>query len=194
MRLRAPAFIVLVVALICACRSTRAADAVPQARRVNADAATLVDFTRRLTEYVALHKRLDATLKEVPRDAGPEQFIDHQRTLAMLIQQERAGAQQGDVCAQTMRDLVRRLLAGIFRGPDGRQIKRSILDEYTGSVRLAINGQYPEGIPVSTVPPQVLQALPKLPDVLEYRFIGKRLILLDTHARLIVDFFGRAFP
>ena len=37
------------------------------------------------------------------------------------------------------------------------------------------------------MPPQVLQALPKLPEELEYRFIGDRLILFDIHAHIIVD-------
>ena len=32
------------------------------------------------------------------------------------------------------------------------------------------------------MPPQVLAALPKLPEDIEYRFIGDRLILLDVHA------------
>jgi hypothetical protein len=40
----------------------------------------------------------------------------------------------------------------------------------------------------------VLKGLPKLPDGLEYRFIGERLILLDAHARLIVDVVTKVFP
>jgi len=57
-----------------------------------------------------------------------------------------------------------------------------------------VNTQYPENSPFSTVPPQILQGLPKLPDGLEYRFIGRRLILLDAHARMIVDIVERVFP
>jgi hypothetical protein len=57
-----------------------------------------------------------------------------------------------------------------------------------------VNAQYPEGAPFSTMPLQVLQGLPKLPEGLEYRFIGDRLILLDAHARLIVDVVSRVVP
>jgi hypothetical protein len=57
-----------------------------------------------------------------------------------------------------------------------------------------INGQYPDTVPVSTVPPQVLAALPRLPDDVEYRFIGRRLILLDVHSNLIVDYIDDALP
>ena len=49
-------------------------------------------------------------------------------------------------------------------------------------------------MPLSTVPPQVLEGLPKLPEELEYRFVGERLILLDPHAHIIVDYMERVFP
>lgn len=183
----------LVLALL-ASGATAAAPRADAQAPVNPDAATLADFTKRLTAYVAMHQKLDGTLREMPADARPEQFIDHQRALAKLIQQERGPSKQGEIFPKPMRDVVRRLLAGIFRGPGGREIKHSILDEYTGNIRLQVNGEYPEGVPFATVPAQVLQALPKLPDVLEYRFVGKRLILLDVHAHLIVDFIEHVFP
>jgi hypothetical protein len=48
-------------------------------------------------------------------------------------------------------------------------------------------------VPISTVPPQVLAALPRLPEELEYRFIQNSLILFDSHAHIIADFMDRAF-
>ena len=61
-------------------------------------------------------------------------------------------------------------------------------------VPLTVNGRYPDTVPLSTVPPQVLQNLPTLPEDLEYRFVGRRLILLDTHAHTIADYMDRALP
>jgi hypothetical protein len=49
-------------------------------------------------------------------------------------------------------------------------------------------------VPLSSVPPQVLQTLPKLTEDMEYRFIGDRLILLDTHAHVVADFIEDALP
>ena len=166
----------------------------PKPPRVNADAATLADFTKRVDAYAALHRKVDSAMKEPSRDGRPEDFIEHERAFAKLMQKERPYAKPGDIFTKPMRNIVRRLLAGVFRGPQGRQIKKSILDEYTGNVLLMVNTQYPEGAPFSTVPPQILQGLPKLPEGLEYRFIGRRLILLDAHARLIVDIMDRVFP
>ena len=68
------------------------------------------------------------------------------------------------------------------------------MDENPGRLRLRVNGRYPDAVPLSTVPPQVLQGLPKLPEELEYRFIGDRLILIDIHAHIIVDLIDDAFP
>jgi hypothetical protein len=40
----------------------------------------------------------------------------------------------------------------------------------------------------------VLAALPKLPEEVEYRFVGDRLILLDAHGHIIVDYIEDALP
>ena len=166
----------------------------PQPPRVNADAATIADFMKRVDGYVALHKKVESMLQEPSGDGRPEEVIEHQRAFAKLMQKQRADAKPGDIVTKPMRNVVRRLLASVFRGPEGREIKHSILDEYTANVPLQINSHYPENAPFSSVPPQVLQDLPKLPDVLAYRFVGRRMILLDPHGRLIVDIVDRVFP
>jgi hypothetical protein len=59
---------------------------------------------------------------------------------------------------------------------------------------VVINGQYIPAAPLSTVPPTVLLQLPPLPEELEYRFVGRTLILRDSIANLIVDFIPNAVP
>jgi hypothetical protein len=61
-------------------------------------------------------------------------------------------------------------------------------------VVLLANAAYPEGAPLSMVPPELLAKLPKLPGPLEYRFVGGHLILYDSEARLVVDFLKEAVP
>lgn len=161
---------------------------------VNADAATIADFNKRVEAYVALHDKVDAKLSEPSLDGRPEAVVEHQRAFAKLMQQERPNAQPGDIMTKPMRNVVRRLLASVFRGPNGRDIKHSILDENTGSFLLRVNQPYPDNMPFSTVPLPILEGLPKLPDALGYRFVGQRLILLDPHGRLVVDVMDKAFP
>ena len=161
---------------------------------VNPDAATIVDFNKRVEAYVALHNKVDAMLPEPSADGRPEAVVEHQRAFAKMMAQERPNAQPGDIMTKPMRNVVRRLLAGVFRGPNGRDIKHSILDEYTGNVALRVNQPYPDNMPFSSVPLPILEGLPKLPDALAYRFVGQRLILLDPHGRLVVDIMEKAFP
>jgi len=61
-------------------------------------------------------------------------------------------------------------------------------------VKLVVNAPYPEGAPFSSVPASLLAKLPKLPEELGYRFVGRDLILLDTAAQLVVDFIRREVP
>jgi len=161
--------------------------------RTNPNAATLTEFTRRVDSYVALHKKLESTLPALPTQTGPTEIDRHQRALSRLIQDARKDAKPGDLFTPRMQQLVRTILRPVFRGRDGQQIKSEILDnEYKGNVKLAVNARYPDEVPISTVPPQVLAQLPKLPEELEYRFIQTTLILFDSHAHIIADFVERA--
>jgi hypothetical protein len=55
-----------------------------------------------------------------------------------------------------------------------------------------VNGPYPDGEPLSTVPPNVLASLPQLPEDLEYRFLGKHMILRDSRANIVIDYIPNA--
>jgi hypothetical protein len=170
-----------------------ALDAVQKTPATNDTAATLQEFKKRVQEHVALHKKLEATLPSLPEQTDPITIDKHQRALASLIQTARKGAKQGDIFVPAMQRLVRTLLRPIFQGADGLQIKKEILDAEYKDVKLVVNARYPDEVPISTVPPQVLQQLPKLEEELEYRFIKNNMILFDSHAHIIVDFVERAF-
>jgi hypothetical protein len=161
---------------------------------VNPDAATIAEFMKRVDTYATLHKKLEATLPPLPKQTTPQQMDTHERALSKLIQSARTDAKPGDIFIPPMQRLVRRLLVPVFTGAAGRQIKAEITDkEYKGNVTLTVNGRYPDEVPVSTMPPQVLQALPKLPEELEYRFVQTSLILFDPRAHIIPDFIEHAF-
>lgn len=149
---------------------------------------TAEDFESRVRQYQSLQKKLAATLPKLPKRATPAQIDENQRALGALIKSERAGAKRGELLTPEMQALVKRILAAVLSGADGKTIKASIMDENPGLPTLGVNDRYPDGIPLSTMPPQVLKALPKLEEDLEYRFVGERLILMDAHAHIIVDF------
>ena len=152
------------------------------------------DFESRVRQYRTLQKKLAATLPKLPKRATPAQVDENQRALGALIKTERAAAKRGELLTPDMQALVRRILAAVLGGADGKIIKASIMDENPGVPKLSVNDRYPDAIPLSTMPPQVLEALPKLEEDLEYRFIGERLVLMDAHAHIIVDFTDDVLP
>lgn len=160
----------------------------------NPDAAVIKDFLQRVHSYHELHEKLEQTLVPLPKEAPPEAITAHQRALERLMTRARAGARRGDIFTDPIRAYFRRQLSRVFTGADGITLRGSIMDEDTRAVRLTVNGRYPETVPLSSVPAQVLLVLPRLPESLEYRFVGERLMLLDVHARTVVDFFDQAIP
>jgi hypothetical protein len=161
---------------------------------VNPDARALVSLQNRIKEYLKLHNKLEATLPTLPKDASPQQIDTHQRALGKLVQDARRNAKPHDLFTPESRRVILKLMKQVFGGPDGRQLRDSIMDENPGNLRITVNERYPDVVPLSTVPPQVLAGLPKLPDELEFRFIGRHLILMDVHAHIIVDFIENAIP
>ena len=159
-----------------------------------ADARALTEFNTRVQDYVQMHQRLEATLPALPKETNPTVIDKHERALEKLIRTERKNARPGDILTSAARRALRQRLAQVFTGGKGAQLKATILDENPGPIALTVNSRYPDQVPLSTVPPQVLSALPPLPDELEYRFIGERMILLDVHSHTIADYMENVFP
>ena len=161
---------------------------------VNEDAQALAAFLERVNQYATLHQKLENSLPKLSKDSTPQKVDAHQRALAKLFQDARQSAKQGDIFTPEAQSVIRKLVGRIFTGPDGAALKASVMDENPGVPNLKVNSRYPDEIPVSTIPPQLLQALPKLPEEMEYRFVGNALILMDTHAHTVADFVPNTFP
>ena len=158
------------------------------------EAQGLAGFAEQLKAYAELHKRLETTLPPLPKETNPQVLDKDQRALAQLIEQNRKGAKRGDLFTPAGERAIRQMFGEIFSGPDGGKFKSTIMDENPSTVKLAVNGRYPDEVPLSTMPPQVLARLPKLPEELEYRFIGPRLILLDVHSHTVADYIENILP
>lgn len=160
----------------------------------SADTQALAEFNDRVKQYLAVHNRLEATLPDLPKEADPKAIDAHQRALEKLLRAERKYKDPGNIFTPEVQAYIRRVLAQVLAGKEGANLKGVIMDENPGKISLTVNSRYPDSVPLSTVPPQVLAALPKLPEDLEYRFIGDRLILLDVHAHTIADYMDNVFP
>lgn len=179
--------------------TTRSASSAPATERVvgplsEADAAALATMNDRLKAYVELHKKIERDLPKLPEAATPEQIDANQRLFEQRVREARKDARQGDIFGAEAQPVIRRLLASVFEGAGGQQLRASILDENPAGMKLSVNMRYPDEVPLSTVPPEVLQTLPRLSEGLEYRFVGRTMILLDSHAHVVADFLPDAIP
>ena len=161
------------------------------------DARALATMNDRLREYVDLHIKLEQSLPALPKDATPQQIDKNQRAFEKLMRDARKTAKRGDLFTAEAQPVIKRLLATVFGGPDGKQLKASIMDENPVdpvALKIVVNSRYPDTVPLTSIPPQVLQTLPKLSEDLEYRFIGDWLILFDVHAHVVADYIDDALP
>lgn len=187
----------LVLVLLCGVAACDREPSVPQGPTPDTvdEQKTLDEFKARIDQYTELHKKAEAKLAKLPTDATPGQLDQRQRELGRLITEARVGAKQGELFTPAMETLLRKHLARVFNNPtDGAAAKSSVMDENPTGVALTVNGRYPDDVPISTMPPDVLQKLPKMPEEFEYRFVGRHLVILDVHAHLIADFVTNAIP
>jgi hypothetical protein len=151
-------------------------------------------FETHVKDYMALRQKVEAELPALPKDATPQQIDAHQHALALRIKAARSQAKAGEFFSPEVQALIRKTVEFVLSGSDGPTVKASIMDENPGVPKIVLNERYPSSVPVSTMPPQILAPLPDLPKGLEYRFLGRRLILHDTAADIILDYSDNVIP
>ena len=161
-----------------------------RANGVNPHAAILADFKERVDAYMKVRK--DA-IKDAPRleeTTDTAKLKAAQDGMAVHIRAARQNAQQGDVLTPEIVAQFRRLLYPELKGDDGRDAKEILKDDAPSpqSITFKVNAKYPDNAPVPTVPATLLLNLPTLPEPLQYKIIGKHLLLLDEEADVIVDY------
>lgn len=159
------------------------------------DPELMKGFTERVGEYLKLQKRLEGEAPKLPEKATPEQIADHHGVLSEAIVEARSGAAQGDVFGAAA-DEFRRVIKSNLPPPAKEAVKdgNPKNEPPTAPIRIAVNSRYPNAAPVSTIPPRLLLRLPQLPEPIQYRFVGKDLILLDSKADLIIDYLTNVIP
>jgi hypothetical protein len=195
MRIAGPASFLLMAVLLAA-GGALARQGAASGKEQKEDAAGFKEFLDRVQDYVKLHKTVEATLPPLkPKEELPEMISAHQQALARKIRQARPPSERHDIFTKLSREAFRHAIRSTFRGPEANH---AIATMQQGAplkeVHLKVNEVYPDGVPHTTVPPTLLQKLPKLPDELEYCIVGHDLILLDVRANLVVDLLREILP
>jgi hypothetical protein len=186
----------LVVALFAAeCVLTTQAQGPVSTKEPSEVTAGFKVFLNRVGTYVSLHKSIESTLPALKSTDLPEMITAHQLALARKIREARPNVKRGEIFTEDATEAFRITIREEFRGPQGRNARTTIRQGVPlTKVHLQVNEPYPDGVPFTTIPPTLLLKLPKLPDQVAYRIVGRDLILLDVAANLVVDRIPEAIP
>lgn len=157
------------------------------------DSAIVEEFQCRLWQYDAVRRRLDVSLPVQSVSSNPAVIIAIVEAHQRAMRAERLTARQGDLFFTTIAELFRRWILESLHGMTADEFLAMITeDDAPPMAPPSVNASYPDGGALTTMPPRLLQVFPALPSGLEYRFIGRDLILWDSHANLIIDFIPEA--
>lgn len=159
-------------------------------------APVLEEFDQRVKVYTDLRATVHKGAAKVNETSKPEEIAAARQALAAKITAARAAAKPGDIFTPAVQAHIRAILLPEMKGVKGQNARGSIWDEGPGpgAFKVKVNSEYPKEYPLGSVPPAILEALPRLPEGLEYRFVYRHLLIRDAQANVIVDFMPAALP
>lgn len=187
--------------LICALTLTACvAGCAAERRTATIPAGPLADFERRVEAYNKLHEEQEKKVPALKDKSKPELITAHEQAFAAALQKARADAKPGDIITPAAKARLVEIVRAEMTGPQNKDAREAAKvgnppkDAEGSNPTLKINAVYPKSAPLTLMPPSVLLKLPKLPETLEYRFVGRTLILRDTVANIIVDYATEVAP
>lgn len=163
--------------------------------QVDLKAPGFQEFSDRVQKYVKLHKSVEATLPKLKSTNEPELIVAHQKALARKIKAARIHAKRGEIFTPAATEAFRKAMSIEFQGPHAPHAQATMKQGAPlKEVHLRVNQIYPDSVPYTSVPPTLLQNLPKLPEEVAYRAVSQDLVLLDAKTNLVLDFIANVIP
>jgi hypothetical protein len=160
---------------------------------VNAQGAATLEFKKRIDEYMKVHNEAESKVPSLKKTDDPKEISDREKALGQTIMTLRANAQPGDIFAPAYQPYFVKIVQDDFKGRSAAD-RKAIINELPKNMKVDINTVYPTTLPLATFPPALLRKLPDLPSDLEYRIVGRSLLLRDVKANLIVDILRDVVP
>jgi hypothetical protein len=164
-----------------------------QAQPVNPQAAAVAEFQNRIKEYLKIHNDAETRVPKLKNTDDPKEVHAREVALGKEIATLRAGAKSNAIFAKEYQPYFVKIVQDDFRSRSAAD-RKALVVELPKTVKIDINMVYPPTLPLETFPPVLLRKLPDLPPELEYRIVGRNLILRDVKANLIVDILRDVVP
>jgi len=164
-------------------------------KRVDPTEAAFAEFTKRVDDYVALRNRLADSVGQLDPTGSPAEITARSTRLADAIIAARPNAKPGDIFTTEVASVIATLIKEEYsRRPAPVVEARGDAQEELPDFVPQVNTLYPTTYPLATFPATLLPLLPRLPEYLEYRVVGRYLILRDIEANLTIDLMPNALP
>ena len=182
---------VLSIAALAASEASSAQDALTTEHAVQ-------QFNEGVAGYVALRTRVAGSVPRLEVLPDAARIFEQVEVLARSIRAARSFAQLGDLFTRDARLVLRIDIRNALA--DAHIDATELMEEFEADVSpgsdrplVEVNGPFPWGFGAA-LPPVLLDRLPALPDEVQYRFIGRDLVLVDVDANLVVDILPDALP
>jgi hypothetical protein len=156
--------------------------------------AALAQFNTAVAEYVAMRRRLANEIAPLVPNSTAAELNNTSDALAGAIQRSRQGAKVGDLFVPTATPAFKRMVEDAIRSHNLGPVLAAIDDEEPTVRAPKLHLRFPAASQMATMPAALLAALPTLPKELEYRIVGRALILRDVDAALIIDYIPDLIP
>jgi hypothetical protein len=158
------------------------------------DRALVADFGRRIDAYMQIRADVGAVVLPIRVTADVAELQRAVDKLAIGIRVRRANALQGQVFSPDIAALFRRIIRAQCHDQFADVLAILNEDWEMPPPPAAVHGRWPDGVPLPTMPPDLLAAFPRVPPEVEYRVSNRDLVLRDIDANLIIDFIPEAIP
>jgi hypothetical protein len=165
----------------------------PPGKAVNPTGAATKAFLDRIAEYIAFHNNVEKTVPPLTETSDPVKIAEREKALGEALIKARPNAQPGDFYIKEYQPFLLRIIRDDFAKRSVAD-RKALIQELPKDVKIGVNQVYPTTLPLATFPPKLLKALPELPPELEYRIVGRDLVLLDVKGNVIVDIMRGVFP
>ena len=173
--------------------STAAASVSPDGQPVNPLGEATLEFQKRVDAYMKIHNEAEAKVPNLKKTDDPVEISQREQALAQMIMTLRAQAPANEIFAKEYQPHFVKIVQDDFANRSAAD-RKALVHELPRTVKVDVNTVYPTTIPLITFPAGLLRKLPDLPPELEYRIVGRHLILRDVKANLIVDVLRDVVP
>ena len=149
----------------------------------------------RIDSYAALRRRIEEALPPLQPTTDMHAVYARTAQLASAIKAARPEARRGDILVFPVATHLRRVIREALKDVDVEAMLLDLYDErdLPRNFNPQVHDAYP-GWATQAMPAILLLWLPSLPHDIEYRLIGRDLVLLDLRAGLIIDVLRGAIP